>query len=176
MSQDSAPPGEMSDEMSVVIKALREADLRLEELTAGEVDTVLDREGRPFLLQRAQHQLRDTEAAKRLAILNALPAQIALLDGQGRIVVVNERWEQPAGGGSLRGPDFRIGLNYAQLCDRGREPWSVDAQRVAAGVRSVLTGATDHFSAEYPSGLATERRWFLLTITPLTMTVLAAPL
>jgi diguanylate cyclase (GGDEF)-like protein/PAS domain S-box-containing protein len=168
MSQDSAPPGEMSDEMSVVIKALREADLRLEELTAGEVDTVLDREGRPFLLQRAQHQLRDTEAAKRLAILNALPAQIALLDGQGRIVVVNERWEQPAGGGSLRGPDFRIGLNYAELCDRGREPWSVDAQRVAAGVRSVLTGATDHFSAEYPSGLATERRWFLLTITPLT--------
>ena len=99
----------------VVELALREADLRLEELTAGEVDTVLDREGRTFLLQRAQHQLRDTEAAKRLAILNALPAQIALLDGQGRIVLVNERWEQATGGGSLRGPDFRIGLNYAQL-------------------------------------------------------------
>ena len=167
MSHDSPPPGALSDEMSVVIKALREADLRLEELTDGEVDTVLDREGRPFLLQRAQHQLRDTEAAKQLAILNALPAQIALLDAQGRIVAVNERWGLPTGGGSLRGPDFRIGLDYAQLCDDGREPKSVGAQRVAAGVRSVLTGASKRFSLEYPCGLATERRWFLLTITPL---------
>ena len=167
MNRDSPPPGELSDEMSVVIKALREADLRLEELTAGEVDTVSDREGRPFLLQRAQHQLRDTETAKRLAILNALPAQIALLDAQGRIVAVNERWELPKGGGSLRGPDFRIGLNYAQLCDGGKVSDFVDGQRVAAGVRSVLTGATNHFSAEYLCGPATERRWFLLTVTPL---------
>jgi diguanylate cyclase (GGDEF)-like protein/PAS domain S-box-containing protein len=168
MSKGSPPPGEMSDEMSVVIKALREADLRLEELTAGEIDTVSDREGRPFLLQRAQHQLRDAESAKRLAVLNALPAQIALLDAQGRIVAVNERWALPTGDGSLRGPDFRIGLNYARLCDDEREPESVDPQRVAAGVRSVLTGTTDGFSAEYPCGSATERRWFLLTIAPLT--------
>jgi diguanylate cyclase (GGDEF)-like protein/PAS domain S-box-containing protein len=167
MNHDSPPPGEMSDEMSGTIKALREADLRLEELTAGEVDTVSDREGRPFLLQRAQHQLRDTEAAKRLAILNALPAQIALLDAQGRIVAVNERWGLPTGGGALRGPAFRIGLNYAELCDGGREPEAVGAQRVAAAVRSVLTGATRHFSTEYPCGPATDRRWFLLTITPL---------
>jgi diguanylate cyclase (GGDEF)-like protein/PAS domain S-box-containing protein len=169
MKQDSPPPppGETSDEVSGIIKALREADLRLEELTAGEVDTVADRDGRPFLLQRAQHQLRDTEAAKRLAILNALPAQIALLDAQGRIVAVNEWWGLPTGGGSLRGPGFKIGLDYARLCDSGQESESVDAKRVAAGARSVLTGATDRFSAEYPCGPATERRWFLLTITPL---------
>jgi diguanylate cyclase (GGDEF)-like protein/PAS domain S-box-containing protein len=167
MKHDSPSPVEMSDEMSGIIKALREADLRLEELTDGEVDTVLDREGRPFLLQRAQHQLRDAEAAKRLAILNALPAQIALLDAQGRIVAVNEWWELPAGGGSLRGPDFMIGLNYAQLCDRGGEYESVDAQSVAAGVRAVLTGATNRFTAQYPCGFASQRRWFLLTITPL---------
>ncbi len=168
MTNDSPSPDGMSAEMSGIIKALRAADLRLEELTAGEVDTVLDREGRPFLLQHAQHQLRDTEVAKRLAILNALPAQIALLDAQGRIVAVNERWELPQGGGSLRGPEFRIGLNYAQLCDGGGpQPWTSDARRVAAGARSVLTGATDLFSAEYPCGPAGERRWFLLTITPL---------
>ena len=60
------PLAEDSDEISVVIRALREADLRLEQLTAGEVDTVSDRDGRSFLLQRAQLQLRDTEAAKQM--------------------------------------------------------------------------------------------------------------
>jgi hypothetical protein len=59
MSLKSPPPGD-SDEISVVIKALREADLRLEELTSGEVDTVSDRDGRSFLLQHAQDQLRET--------------------------------------------------------------------------------------------------------------------
>ena len=79
------PMAEDSDEISVVIRALREADLRLEELTAGEVDTVSDRDGRSFLLQRAQNQLRDAEAAKQAAILNALPAYIAVLDAAGRV-------------------------------------------------------------------------------------------
>ena len=166
MKNDAPLPGDTGDEVSVIIKALREADLRLEELTAGEVDTVLDREGRPFLLQRAQHQLRDVETAKRLAILNALPAQIALLDAQGRIVAANERWGLPTSGGSLRGPDYRIGRDYAQLCERGETDF-VDAQSVAAGVRSVLAGSKTRFFVEYPSGPATDRRWFLLTISPL---------
>jgi LAS superfamily LD-carboxypeptidase LdcB len=56
-----------SDEISGVIRALREADLRLEELTAGEVDTVAGRDGHAFLLQRAQNQLRQVEAAKQQA-------------------------------------------------------------------------------------------------------------
>jgi hypothetical protein len=73
MSPKSPPPGDRdSDEISVVIKALRAADLRLEELTAGEVDTVSDRDGRSFLLQRAQDQMRAVEASKQAAILNAL--------------------------------------------------------------------------------------------------------
>jgi EAL domain-containing protein (putative c-di-GMP-specific phosphodiesterase class I) len=47
MSPKPPPPGDRdSDEISVVIKALREADLRLEELTSREVDTVSDRDGR----------------------------------------------------------------------------------------------------------------------------------
>jgi hypothetical protein len=62
MSLKSPPPGD-SDEISIVIKALREAELRLEELTSGEVDTVSDRDGRSFLLRRAQDQMREAEAA-----------------------------------------------------------------------------------------------------------------
>src|ERR1700684_1420451 len=99
------PPTEDGDgdEISVVIKALRAADLRLEELTSGEVDTVSDRDGRSFLLRRAQDQLREAEAAKQAAILNALAAYIAVLDMTGRVLSVNEMWERETASDALHG-------------------------------------------------------------------------
>ena len=149
MSLKSPPPGE-SDEISVVIKALREADIRLEELTAGEVDTVSDRDGRSFLLQRAQKQMRETDAAKQAAILNALPAYIAVLDVAGRVESVNEMWGRSTDGNSLHGSNYTVGNNYLEKCDRERGPDALDAHRAAAGIRSVLSGVRKSFSMEYP--------------------------
>jgi diguanylate cyclase (GGDEF)-like protein/PAS domain S-box-containing protein len=158
---------EDSGEISVVIKALREADLRLEELTGGEVDTVSDRDGHSFLLQRAQNQLRDTEAARQAAILNALPAYIAVLDAGGCIQSVNEMWAKSTAGNALHGSDYSIGVNYLEKCDEASGPDSSDAHRAAAGIRSVLLDARKSFSMEYPCGLSTERHWLLLTVTVL---------
>jgi diguanylate cyclase (GGDEF)-like protein/PAS domain S-box-containing protein len=56
---------DVGEEISELIAKLHETGQRLEQLTAGEVDTVADRDGRPFLLHRAQEQLRDIEAAKQ---------------------------------------------------------------------------------------------------------------
>ena len=159
------PMAEDSDEISVVIRALREADLRLEELTAGEVDTVSDRDGRSFLLQRAQNQLRDAEAAKQAAILNALPAYIAVLDAAGRVQSVNEMWGTSSVSNALHGPAFSIGNNYLEKCDQVRGPVSLDAHHAAAGIRSVLNNARTSFSMEYACGPPTKRRWFLLSTT-----------
>jgi len=168
MSLKSPPPGDPdSDEISVVIKALRAADLRLEELTSGEVDTVSDREGRSFLLQHAQDQLRSAEAAKQAAILNALPAYIAVLDAAGRVLSVNEMWEREIAGNALRGPAYGVGVNYLEKCDTARGPDSIEARRAATGIRSVLSGKLTSFSMQYPSDLPTGRHWFLLTATPL---------
>src|ERR1700683_737072 len=164
MSLKSAPPGD-SDEISVIIKALREADLRLEQLTAGEVDTVSDRDGRSFLLQRAQNQLRDTEAAKQAAILNALPAYIAVLDAAGRVQSVNEMWRTSAASNALYGPIYGIGNNYLEKCDQANGSDHLAAHRAAAGIRSVLSGTRKSFSMEYPCDSPTERRWFLLSTT-----------
>ena len=168
MSFKSPPPGDSdSDEISVVIKALRAADLRLEELTSGEVDTVSDRDGRSFLLQRAQDQLRAAEAARQAAILNALPAYIAVLDVAGRVLSVNEMWERVTAGNALHGPAYAIGNNYLEQCDKARGPDSIEARRAAAGIRSVLSGAQKSFSMQYPCDLPTGRHWFQLTTTPL---------
>jgi diguanylate cyclase (GGDEF)-like protein/PAS domain S-box-containing protein len=168
MSLKSPLPGDTdSDEISVLIKALRAADLRLEELTSGEVDTVSDRDGRSFLLQRAQNQLREAEATKQAAILNALPAYIAVLDTAGRVLSVNEMWERVTATSALHGAAYSVGINYLEKCDKARGPDSIEARRAGVGIRSVLCGKQTTFSMQYPSDLPTGRHWFLLTATPL---------
>jgi PAS domain-containing protein len=169
MSAGRRPPAEIAtEELSVLIKALRETDQRLEELTHGEIDTVAYREGRSFLLHRAQGQLRYTEAAKQAAILNALPAHIALRDTRGIIVSVNEAWGRFAGASVLLDPKYGVGLNYLEMCESARGPAAPDAHKVAEGIHSVLRGGLTHFSIEYACHTPSERRWFLLTVTPLT--------
>jgi light-regulated signal transduction histidine kinase (bacteriophytochrome) len=56
-------------EVAALIATLHTAGQRLEELTAGEVDSVMDRDGRSFLLRHAQQELLHSEAAKHALIL-----------------------------------------------------------------------------------------------------------
>jgi diguanylate cyclase (GGDEF)-like protein/PAS domain S-box-containing protein len=161
------PPGDASEEVSALIATLHETGQRLEELTAGEVDAVADRHGRTFVLRRAQEQLRHIEEAKQAAILNALPAHIALLDSHGLILSVNEAWRRFGGTNVIQRPGYAIGLNYLEICDSGRADHPSDAHKVADGIRSVLSGGPRSFSLEYPSHSPTEQRCFLLTVTPL---------
>mgnify|MGYP001560516477 FL=1 len=160
-------PGNADEETLALIETLHATGQRLEELTAGEVDAVANREGRTVLLRRAQDHLRHNDAAKQVAILNALPAHIALLDTQGVIVSVNEAWRRLAGASAIQGPGYGIGLNYLAICDSARGDHSSEAHQAAAGIRSVLGGAVKSFSIEYPCHSTTEQRWFLLTVTPL---------
>ena len=163
----SPPPGDANEEISALIETLHETEQHLEKLTAGEVDAVAGRDGRSFLLRRAQDQMRHAEAAKQAAILNALPAHIALLDPRGCIVSVNEAWRQFVGAGAVQEPGSEIGVNYLDRCDRISVDDPSRPDRVAAGIRSVLRGTLGHFSIEYSYHSAIEQRWFSLLVTPL---------
>jgi PAS domain-containing protein len=123
-----------------LIEALHATGKRLEELTAGEVDTVADRHGRPHLLRHAQEALRHTEAARQAAILNALPAHLALLDPHGRVLSVNDTWRRFADANGLRSPAYGVGLNYLEVCDRARGKGAEGAREAAEGIRAVLRG------------------------------------
>jgi diguanylate cyclase (GGDEF)-like protein/PAS domain S-box-containing protein len=161
------PPADANEEVSALIETLNETGQRLQELTADEVDAVADREARTFLLRRAQERLRHREAAKQAAILNALPANIALLDTQGCIISVNEAWRRFAGANAIQGPGVGIGLNYLEICDSAQGDNAFEAHPVANGIRSVLDGRTKSFSIEYPCHSPAEQRWFQMTVTPL---------
>jgi PAS domain S-box-containing protein len=109
--------------------------------------------------------LRLGDASKQAAILNALPAHIAVLDTQGRIISVNEAWQRFAGADARLRPGYAIGLNYLEVCDGA--PDAFEARQAAAGIRAVLGGAAPSFSLEYCVHSLTDQRWFLMTVTPL---------
>jgi diguanylate cyclase (GGDEF)-like protein/PAS domain S-box-containing protein len=153
-------------DVSMLIRTLRETDQRLEELTSGEVDTVTDSEGRSFLLQRAQTRWRETGSNKQAAILDALSAQLVLLDAAGVIVSANGSWRQFADSNALGDPQHALGSNYLAVCDAAVGDGASDARAVASGIRSVLAGAAASFSYEYPCHAPAEKRWFVLTATP----------
>ncbi len=163
-----AVSGSGSDkEISALIDVLHQSAQRLEDLTGGEVDSVADREGRTILLRHAQDQLRAREAARQAAILDALPAHTALLDGDGRILAVNEAWRLFKGGNSILGPDHGVDSNYLEILDTARDGDAFAGRQAAEGIRSVLDGAANSFSIEYPCHSRTRDRWFLMTATPL---------
>ena len=158
---------DVDEEISALIQTLHDTGQRLEELTAGEVDTVADRGGRTFLLQHAQDKLRLIDAARQAAILNALPANIALVDTQGIIISVNDAWRRLPATNAIQGAGVGIGFNYLEVCDSAEGDGASEAHQAAEGVRSVLRGEAKSFSMEYSCHSPTEQRWFLLIATPL---------
>jgi diguanylate cyclase (GGDEF)-like protein/PAS domain S-box-containing protein len=119
-----------------------------------------------FGARAAQEQLRHREAAKQTAILDALPACIALLDPRGLITSVNQTWRQFARANAMQGSGYGVGVNYLEICNRARGEGTSHAHQAARGIRSVLSGVST-FSMEYPCHSTTEQRWFLLKVTAL---------
>ncbi|BDT66615.1 hypothetical protein os1_07780 [Comamonadaceae bacterium OS-1] len=161
------PAASIAQEIEALIEVLHNTEQRLEELTGGEVDAVTNHMGCTLLLRRAQDHLRLYEARKQSAILNALPAHIALLDAQGIIISVNDAWQRFASANVLHQADHGLGLDYLAVCDAAVGDTAADGATVAAGIRAVLEGRLTSFSMEYPCHSPTELRWFELTVTPL---------
>ncbi len=158
---------ESSDEISVLIKALLDVDQRLEELTEGQIDSVVDRDGRTFMLHRAQAETRYAEAAKQVSILNALPAHVILLNTGGEIASVNASWRGLRCSTVLLDRAYDIGTDYLGLCDRSSGANAANARKAAAGIRSVLSGDAARFSLEYHFSFEGNSYWYLLSVTPL---------
>ncbi len=157
-----------------LIRTLREAEQELQSLTGGQIDGVGGADPATFLLlSSAQDQLRASESMQRAiaetqtGILDALPAHIALLDGSGTIIVVNEAWRHFASANVLQSDDFCVGQNYVEICESAEGDCAKDSLEVAKGIREVLSGVRDLFSLEYPCHSPDEQRWYRLMVTPL---------
>ncbi len=97
-------------------------------------------------------------------ILNALPAQIALVEVGGVIVRVNEAWLNfGTENGSAHGS---LGLDYLAICDAATGEDASDARIAAAGIRAVMRSEIDQFVSEYPCHSPNKERWFQMRVTP----------
>ncbi len=122
----------------------------------------------PALTRDAHDHTPDDAMVRRHdAVLDALPAQVALLDRDGVIVATNTAWNAFAASNAYSGNDFGVGTNYLDVCRQAFDACSEEAQRVADAIEAVLGGAHAQLSVDYPCHSPTQRRWFRMTATPL---------
>ncbi len=121
----------------------------------------------------AEAALRNSEILKRqalesqAAILNALPAHVALLDPGGVILAVNESWRRFAFANLAHSPNCYEGENYLEVCEVATGECSDEAAEIAVGLRALLAGELPSYVKEYPCHSPTEERWFRLMATPI---------
>ena len=110
--------------------------------------------------------LREKERFIRAAI-DGLGAHIAVVDGEGVILSVNEAWRRFAEDHE-GGADSLVGGNLLRDCGRGDGGggFGTNAAAVARGVRDVLRGGRAQFELEYCLGSGENTQWLLLRVTP----------
>lgn len=98
-------------------------------------------------------------------LLNALPANAALLSPDGEIKAVNTYWADFADQNGLKMPNYGVGSNYFDVCETAQGPDREISLQVAHGIHELRRGQRAAFSIQYPCHSPTQRRWFLLNAT-----------
>ena len=81
--------------------------------------------------------------------LNALTAQIAILDRTGKIIAVNAGWQKAAELLVRFGENYFVGDNYIAECERARP----HQRMAAAGLRQLVEREISEYRAEYASDI-----------------------
>jgi diguanylate cyclase (GGDEF)-like protein len=99
-------------------------------------------------------------------VLDALTQHLAVVDGRGKILLVNEAWKHFDREHFLQTPNYGdTTINDAWLLQHRMT--DDDAAKSRAGVEGVLAGIFPHFTLEYADHAATTTRWFTVTVTSL---------
>jgi two-component system, cell cycle sensor histidine kinase and response regulator CckA len=100
-------------------------------------------------------------------VLDALPASLLILDGDGRILSGNARWHISARANGLLIDDAGIGSSYLDVCDRSAANGDYEAAAVGEGLRSVLSRKALAFEMEYRLPGTGEEQWYRLSVNAL---------
>jgi len=111
------------------------------------------------------------ERAFNLAILDALSAQIAVLDQEGGIVTANQSWQHFARENGNEScwpiPATSGDINYLAVCQAATGSAAASALQAHDGITAVLSGQTPSFTLEYACHADQQQRWFRMSVTPL---------
>lgn len=123
--------------------------------------------------RKAEQQVLEHQEELRKAlemqtgILNALPPLIALLNKDGKIIAVNDSWKKFTFENNLGIPHYGVGYNYLAICEKAVGIEKVYIDKVARGIKSVISGEVAGFELEHPEDLTDKKHWFQLLVAPL---------
>ncbi len=99
-------------------------------------------------------------------VLDSFAGNVAVLDSEGRITMVNQAWTQfGVDNGLAEGLTFEE-VDYPALCRRAAGPNSEGANEAADGIERVLSEPGSCFTMEYPCHGPDAKRWFQLRADP----------
>jgi two-component system, sensor histidine kinase and response regulator len=117
-------------------------------------------------LKLVEHQLEESERFA-LSTVNALSAEIAILDKDSNILTVNEAWCAFARSHASDPDTFCEGANYLHILEHTtatpEDRSSVEAFK--AGLDSILRGEQQAFSLEFPRQSSQGVEWFTVRVT-----------
>ena len=118
-------------------------------------------------LLRESFEEKKTLSIRMAAILNTLPANIALLDDKGIIVDVNDAWRQFGDSNGFIGHNHTIGENYIDISKKSLGESGKDGRLVANGIKDVIDNKQKEFIFEYTCHSPSVKRWFRMITTQL---------
>ncbi len=133
-------------------------DLRVLADLAARLGQFLDHRQADASAQRAE--------ALRAAILDGVPARLALLDERGVVLAINRAWGGPAGIPRTPLHAVAVGTNYLQALERGGAV-TPESRAAAAGILHVMAGHVPTFELEYAVAQVSPAEWFRMIVTPL---------
>lgn len=119
-------------------------------------------EGRLFASHRSGSRVKEILAN---TVLDALAAQVAVLDGDGKIVAVNDAWKRFGRANGCADDECYVGWNYLSVLDAARRDPSSSAETILTGIRSVMSGHSAEFEVEYPCHSPAGPGWYVMNVT-----------
>lgn len=110
--------------------------------------------------KKAEKAIKRSEAFNR-GVLDSLHSHIAVVDQLGKIIAVNESWNQFAiENGDTELISSGVGTNYFDVCNKAIQSNENKAFEALNGMKDVLNGNKKDFYMEYPCHSDYEKRWF----------------
>lgn len=101
--------------------------------------------------------------------LDSITDNMAVIDANGIIVMVNIAWQQLAltcnPHASRVAHYLDVGSNYFDVASRSES--GDQTGKVARGIRDVLSARIEAFCLSYPCHTSGDQHWFTITVTPL---------
>lgn len=109
--------------------------------------------------------------AELQSVIDSLNANVAVLDGDGTIMLVSSAWIRFADqNGDVGAAHSLPGMNYFDACSLDDVVDGNFARRAYEGIRAVLRRELPAFSMEYPCHSPWQERWFVMLVAPVGVT------